>query len=60
MTEILRPFQKKPPIERTPQAKGGLKKKPAFTECHALSKLWIMGLYEVCRVMLRDYLKTTH
>lgn len=54
VAEVLRPFQKKPPIERTSQAMGDLEKSPAFCECRALSKLWIMALYEVCRVMIRD------
>ncbi|MFT9459477.1 MAG: hypothetical protein ABF611_07985 [Acetobacter orientalis] len=54
VAEVLRPFQKKPPIERTSQAMGDLEKSSAFSECRALSKLWIMGLYEVCRVMLKD------
>lgn len=54
VAEVLRPFQKKPPIERTSQAMDGLEKSSAFYECRALSKLWIMGLYEVCRVMIRD------
>lgn len=54
VAEVLRPFQLKPPIERTPQARDDLEKTPAFRECRALSKLWIMGLYEVCRVMLND------
>ncbi|MGO2958377.1 MAG: hypothetical protein ACTIDN_04990 [Acetobacter sp.] len=51
---ILRPFQKKPPIERSPQAVSDLEKMPAFSECRAHSKLWIMGLYEVCRVIIQD------
>jgi hypothetical protein len=54
VAEVLRPFQKKSLIERMPQARDDLEKKPAFIECRALSKLWIMGLYEVCRVMLND------
>lgn len=54
VAEVLRPFQKKPPIERTPQAMGDLEQSPAFYECRALSKLWIMALYEVCRVMIED------
>jgi hypothetical protein len=54
VAEVLRPFQKKPPIERSFQAMNDLEKMPAFSECRALSKLWIMGLYEVCRVMLND------
>lgn len=54
VAEVLRPFQKKPPIERTSQAMDDLEKSPAFCECRAMSKLWIMALYEVCRVMIRD------
>lgn len=54
VAEVLSPFQKKPPIERTSQAMGDLEKSPAFCECRALSKLWIMALYEVCRVMIKD------
>lgn len=54
VAEVLRPFQKKPPIERTSQVMDDLEKSSAFYECRALSKLWIMGLYEVCRVMLNE------
>ncbi len=54
VAEVLSPFQKKPPIERTPQAREHLEKTPTFCECRAHSKLWIMGLYEVCRVMLNE------
>ena len=54
VAEVLRPFQKKAPIERSSQAMCVLEKSPSFYECRALSKLWIMALYEVCRVMIND------
>ncbi|ASC05194.1 hypothetical protein [Acetobacter pasteurianus] len=54
VAEVLRPFQKKAPIERSSQAREHLEKMPEFCECRAHSKLWIMGLYEVCRVMLNE------
>lgn len=51
VAEDLRPFQMKGPVERSSQAREHLEKTPTFCECRAHSKLWIMGLYEVCRVI---------
>ncbi|GCE83924.1 hypothetical protein [Komagataeibacter diospyri] len=39
---------------RRPQDTASLNNTPTFSEYRAHSKLWIMGLYEVCRVLLKD------
>lgn len=59
VAEALGPFQVKAPVERSSQVREHLDKAPIFCECRAHSKLWIMGLYEVCRLIRkkRDPLK---